>query len=1060
MLNKIIHFSVFNRYSVLALTLIVAIAGVFAFQKLPIDAVPDITNNQVQVNTPVDGLAPEEIERTITQPVEASLRGIADVEQIRSITRFGLSQVTIVFKDKVDIYRARQLVSERLQGITASLPANITPEIGPISSGLGEIYQYVIDYEKADLTKEGRLKQLMELKSIQEWTIKPRLLSVAGVAEINTSGGFEKQFHIIPDTAKMASYNIHFDDITGALEKVNRNVGGGSVEQTAEQFLIQGIGLLKDEAAILNVPVKKLESLKVIRIKDFARVSLGKEIRTGSATYNGKEAVLGTVMMLIGENSRTVSLRVDDKIEEIKKALPKGVKLTTVYDRSVLVNATLGTVEHNLMFGAVLVIVVLFVLLGNVRAAIITAVTIPLTLLATFLIMKPLGLSGNLMSLGALDFGIIVDGTVIVLDNCVRYIHELKKKYGRKLTREETMKAIYDATVEIRLAAGFGELVVVAVFIPVFGLTGIEGKMFLPMALTFAIAVFCALIFSFTMAPALASIILSGDAEEKEPKFMELLKKIYQPVLDFSIYNPKKIMAIGALSVALGVGLFMTRGSEFLPQLSEGSFAFHMIRPVNIGLDQSIKFQEKAEEIIKEFPEVDHVFARIGTSEVATDPMGVNVSDTYIMLKDIKTWPLVDNKKQTYETLVKRIIARLQDELPGQNYLASQPIQMRFNELLEGTRADVAVKIFGPDMKQLMAFAKETKEIVEQVRGAGDVEEDLAGTSPVLRVHPRNDVLASIGASTGDVLDSIEIALGGKEVGVIYEDNKKFPIIVRLAEDERSDLDVIKKIPVGISESLTVPLNQVARTEFAETYGSITREDSNRRSAVLVNLRGRDTESFVHEARALVDEKIKLPEGYFFKWGGNFENLQVAKSRLLVLTPLALGLVLMMIYAAFGNVKETFLVFSCVPMALVGGVIGLIANSLPFSISAGVGFIALSGIAVLNGVVLVNFFNQLKKEGLVGIEILRTGAMVRLRPVLMTAMVAVFGFLPMMLSSGVGAEVQRPLASVVIGGIISSTLLTLVVVPSLYGAFILKLKPSHREHSSSSAVGETAGYEV
>lgn len=1044
MLNKIIHFSVYNRFTVLILTLMIALAGFFAFQKLPIDAVPDITNNQVQVNSVVEGLAPEEIERTITQPVESSLRGIADVEQIRSITRFGLSQVTIVFKDKVDIYRARQLVSERLQGIQGSLPSNVTPEIGPITSGLGEIYQYVVDFKNPSTNKEERLKQLMDLKSIQEWTIKPRLLSVAGVAEINTSGGYEKQFHINPDIAKMASYNIHFDDITEALEKVNRNVGGGSVEQTAEQFLIQGIGLLKNEEDILNVPVKKLESLKVIRIKDFAKVTLGKEIRTGSATLNGRESVLGTVMMLIGENSRTVSLRVDEKIKEIRKALPPGVELTTVYDRSVLVNATLGTVEHNLMFGAILVIVVLFVLLGNVRAAIITAVTIPITLLATFLIMKPLGLSGNLMSLGALDFGIIVDGTVIVLDNCVRYIHELKVKYGRKLTRSEIMKAVYDATVEIRLAAGFGELVVVAVFIPVFGLTGIEGKMFLPMAMTFAIAVFCALVFSFTMAPALASVILSGDAEEKEPRFMEWIKRLYTPVLDFSIKSPKIIMGVALLSVLTGGVLFMGRGSEFLPQLSEGSFAFHMIRPVNISLEQSIAFQEKAEAIIREFPEVENVFSRIGTSEVATDPMGVNVSDTYIMLKDIKSWPLVDKKKQNHEILVKRIIARLEDELPGQNYLASQPIQMRFNELLEGTRADVAVKVFGPDMKLLMNYAKETKEIIEKVKGAGDVEEDLAGTSPVLKVLPKSSVLTTIGASSGDVLDSIEIALGGKEVGVIYEEVKKYPIVVRLSEKERSDLDVIKNIPVGISESLSVPLNKVADTEFAETYGSITREDSNRRSAVLVNLRGRDTESFVHEARALVDQKIKLPEGYYFKWGGNFENLNVAKSRLLVLTPLALGLVLMMIYAAFKNVKETLLVFSCVPLALVGGVIGLIANGLPFSISAGVGFIALSGIAVLNGVVLVNFFNQLKREGVEGVEILKQGTMVRLRPVLMTAMVAVFGFLPMMISTGVGAEVQRPLASVVIGGIISSTLLTLVVVPSFYGAFILKLKHSLR----------------
>lgn len=1039
MLNKIIHFSVFNRYVVLLLTLVVAITGFYAFQKLPIDAVPDITNNQVQVNTTVEGLAPEEIERTITQPIETSLRGIADVEHIRSITRFGLSQVTIVFKDKVDIYRARQVVSERLQGVQSNLPKGATAEIGPISSGLGEIFQYVIDFEKVAKDPAERLKQLMELKTIQEWTIKPRLLTVEGIAEINTSGGYEKQFHIMPDIAKMTSYNIHFNDITAALERVNRNVGGGNVQQTAEQFLIQGIGLLKDENAILNVPVKKLESLRVIRIKDFAKVDLGRQMRTGSATLNGKEAVLGTAMMLIGENSRTVAIRVADKIKEVEKNLPPGVKLTVVYDRSVLVNATLGTVEHNLLMGATLVIVILFLLLGNVRAAIITAFTIPLTLLATFTIMKPLGLSGNLMSLGALDFGIIVDGTVIVLDNCVRYIAELKHKLGRNLTKEEVRQAVYDATVEIRLAAGFGELIVVAVFIPVFGLTGVEGKMFLPMAMTFAIAVFCALIFSFTTAPALASIILKGDSEEKEPKFMEWFKKMYEPLLNFSILNPMKVIVIAVASVALGIGLFFTRGSEFLPQLSEGSFAFHMIRPVNISLDQSILFQEKAEAVIKTFPEVENVFSRIGTSEVATDPMGVNVSDTYIMLHKIEGWPKFEGKKQTYEILVQRIIAKLQAEVPGQNYLASQPIQMRFNELLEGTRADVAVKIFGPDLKLLMNYAKETKEIIETVRGAGDVEEDLAGTSPVLKVTPKDEILNSLGASSGDVLDTVEIALGGYEVGILYENEKKYPIIVKLSEDERSDLEVIKKLPIGISESLTVPMEKVASSEFAETFGSISREESNRRSAVLVNLRGRDTESFVKEAKALVDAKIKLPQGYFFKWGGNFENLQVAKSRLLLLTPIALTLVLLMIYAAFGNVKETALVFSCVPMALVGGVVGLILNNLPFSISAGVGFIALSGIAVLNGVVLVNFFNQLKGEGVQGIEILKQGAMVRLRPVLMTALVAVFGFLPMMLSSGIGSEVQKPLASVVIGGIISSTLLTLVVIPSLYGKFILKL---------------------
>lgn len=1040
MLNKIIHFSVYKRFTVLFLTLLIVIAGVYAFQHLPIDAVPDVTNNQVQVNTTISGLAPEEIERTITQPVEFALRGIANVESIRSITRFGLSQVTIVFNDDVDIYRARQVVSERLQNVQSSLPKGASAELGPISSGLGEIFQYVIDYKNPSKNKDERLKQLMELKTIQDWQIKPRLLTVVGVAEVNTTGGYEKQFHIMPDITKMTNLNVHFNDVTEALEKVNRNVGGGNIQQTAEQFLVQGVGLLKDENAILNVPVKKLESLRVVRIRDFAKVSLGREFRTGSATYNGKEVVLGTAMMLIGENSRTVALRVAEKIKEIEKDLPKELTLKVVYDRSVLVNSTLRTVEHNLILGASLVIIVLFVLLGNVRAAIITAITIPLTLLATFLIMKPLGLSGNLMSLGALDFGIIVDGTVIVLDNCVRYIHDLKIKYGRNLTKDEVKKAIYESTVEIRLAAGFGELIVVVVFLPVLGLTGVEGKMFLPMAMTFAIAVFCALIFSFTTAPAIASLILKGDSEEKEPKFMELLKKAYEPALNFSIFNPNKIIILGLFSIGAGVGLFMTRGSEFLPQLSEGSFAFHMIRPVNISLDQSLAFQEKAENLIKTFPEVELVFSRIGTSEVATDPMGVNVSDTYIMLKDREAWPLIDGKKQTYQSLASRLVERLEEELPGQNYLASQPIQMRFNELLEGTRADVAVKIFGPDLDKLMEYAKETKEIIESVPGAGDVEEDLAGTSPVLKVFPKEEILNSMGASTADVLDTVEIALGGYEVGHLYDNSKKYPIIVRLSEEQRSDLEVIRKLPIGLTESLTVPMEKVATSDFAETFGSISRENGNRRSAVLVNLRGRDTESFVNEAQIKVNEKIKLPEGYYFNWGGNFENLQNAKSRLFLLTPIALVLVLMMIYTAFGNVKQTVLIFSCVPLALVGGVIGLIFNGLPFSISAGVGFIALSGIAVLNGVVLVNFFNQLRNEGVKGAEILKRGAMIRLRPVLMTALVAVFGFLPMMLSTGIGAEVQKPLASVVIGGIISSTLLTLLIIPSLYGKFILKIK--------------------
>lgn len=1039
MINKIIHFSVYNRAAVLFLTVLLVMAGVYAFQHLPIDAVPDITNNQVQVNTTVEGLAPEEIERTITFPVESSMKGIAGVEQVRSITRFGLSQVTVVFKDHVDIYRARQLVSERLQGVLRDLPKDAEAGLGPISSGLGEIYQYVIEYKEPATDPAKRFKELTELKALQDWFIKPRLLTVEGVAEINTSGGLEKQFHIQPDITKMNSYGIHFGDISDALEKVNRNVGGGYVEQTAEQFLIQGIGLFKDIDDIKLTPVKVLESYKAVTIGDIANVKLGKELRTGSATYDGNETTLGTVMMLIGENSRTVSLRVHEKIEEIKKDLPANVELITVYNRSDLVNATLGTVEHNLIMGAALVIIVLLFLLGNVRAAIITALTIPFSLLATFLIMKPLGLSGNLMSLGALDFGIIVDGTVIVLDHCVRYISDMKQKLGRSLTKAEVQKAIYEAAVEIRVAAGFGELIIVMVFLPVFALTGVEGKMFTPMGATFVIAVLAALVLSFTTAPALASFMLTGDTADKEPPFMRWIQLLYEPILDWALARKKITIQIAIASTVIGLGLFATRGSEFLPQLNEGSFAFHMIRPVNISLDQSVEFQKKADQIVKQFPEVSHVFSRIGTSEVATDPMGVNVSDAYIMLKPRADWPKHKEGRHTYASLVQSIIAKLEKEIPGQVYLASQPIQMRFNELLEGTRADVTVKIFGSDLAKLMELAKATQTVVAQVDGAGDVEVDLAGTSPVLKIEPKNVELTRYGASIADLLETVSIALGGQEAGLLYENEKKFPIVIRLAEEDRKDLDTIRTLPVGVTTTTTVPLQDIAKAEFSETYQSINRENSNRRTAVLINLRGRDTEGFVNEAREMVEKNVKLPAGYYFEWGGNFKNLIVARTRLLVLTPLVLLIVFMMVYAAFRNVWETGLIFMCVPLALVGGVISLILNGLPFSISAGVGFIALSGIAVLNGVVLVNFYNELKRDGKSGIDLVRTGALLRLRPVVMTALVAIFGFMPMMLSSGVGAEVQRPLASVVIGGIISSTLLTLIVLPVVFNLLEKKI---------------------
>lgn len=1035
MINKIIHFSVYNRGIVLLATVAMAIAGAIAFQTLPIDAVPDITNNQVQVNTVIAGLAPEEIERTITFPVESSMRGIAGVIQVRSITRFGLSQVTVVFKDGVDIYRARQMVSERLQGVLPDMPKGAEAKLGPVSTGLGEIFQYTLDVKNPSQDPNERLKQLMEIKALQDWFIKPRLMTVEGVAEINTTGGYERQYHVQPDIRKMVSYGIHFEEIAEALERANKNVGGGYISQTAEQFLVQGVGLFKGPEDIAKVPVKQLDSFRIIKVGDIAKVALGKQLRTGAATINGQETVLGTVMMLLGENSRTVSSRVKERVDEVAKSLPEGYVLTTVYNRSDLVNATLGTVEHNLALGATLVIVILFLLIGNARAAVITAVTIPLSLLATFLVMKPLGISGNLMSLGALDFGIIVDGTVILIDNCVRYIQDLTKKHGRALTRAEVQKAVYEATVEVRVAAGFGELIVVVVFLPIFGLVGIEGKMFTPMAATFAIAVASALVLSFTTAPALASIFLSGNAKDSEPKLMAWVRRAYTPILELTFKHKVATISLSIVAVIVGGALFLTRGAEFLPQLSEGSFAFHMIRPVNISLDQSIAFQLKADKIVKEFGEVDNVFSRIGTSEVATDPMGVNISDTYIMLKDRDDWPKHENAKHTYESLVTALVSKLERELPGQNYLASQPIQMRFNELLEGTRADVSVKVFGPDLQQNMDIAKQIQAVVSKVPGAGDVEVDLAGTSPVLKIEPKGPELTKYGAGTMDVLDTIAIALGGQEAGFIYEGDRKFPIFVRLSEEERSDLEIIKKLPVGISANVIVPLADLATPTFSETFGSINREDSNRRSAVLINLRGRDTESFVNEARAEVEKAIKIPQGYFVHWGGNFKNLQEARNRLLILTPISLIIVLLMIYAAFGSVGQTALIFLCVPFALVGGIISLVLGGMPFSISAGVGFIALSGIAVLNGVVLVNYFNQLKLEGKTGKDLVVTGTLIRLRPVLMTALVAIFGFLPMMLSTGIGSEVQRPLATVVIGGLISSTILTLIVLPTLYSIF-------------------------
>jgi len=1037
-MNKIIEFSVHNRLFVFLVTLVAIGVGYSSFLTLPIDAVPDITNTQVQINTTVEGLVPEEVERMITFPVEYSMNGIPGVENIRSVSKYGISQVTVIFEDDYDIYKARQLISERLQNV--NLPQDVNPQMGPISTGLGEVFHYSIEASKIEADPQKRLEQLMKLRSIQDWFIKPRLLTVKGVTEVNTIGGFERQFYIQPNIEKMARYGIHFDDLEVALKKSNKNVGGGYVQQSGEQILIRGVGLLKSKEDIRNVIVRRLPTFKIVRIKDIAKVDYDKQIRNGAATVNGKESIIGTTFMLIGENSRSVALDVNKKLEEIRKNLPKGVELKTLYDRSRMVNSTLKTVEHNLVLGAFLVIVVLLLLVGNLRAALITAFTIPLALLLTFILMKLNGVSGNLMSLGALDFGIIIDGAVIVIENCVRRIREERLSLGRVLERFEVKKVVINATTEIRQAAGFGELIVIITFIPLFALTGVEGKMFGPMAMTFIMALCSALVLSFTLIPALAATFLSGDPKHKTPYLLILVESIFNPILRKALNFKKTVFALGLSAIILGGVLFSFMGSEFMPQLDEGDFSLQFIRPANISVENAVKLQTLSEKIINEFPHIETVFSKMGASEIATDPMGVNVSDTYVIVKSKDNWPNVEGISNKSD-LIKKIKKKLELHIPAQAVLVSQPVELRFNELLEGVRADVSAKVYGEDMDKLMSISEELEEIVREIPGSGEAESESKGLAPMLQYTPKKDELAKLGVTERPVLDAIQVALGGRQMGAVFEGVKQYPIIARLSSEERKNIDLLRALPVGISEGFTVPIEQVAEIGFTETYSEISRENSLRRIALLVNPDTRDIEGFVKKAKIEVDKKLNLPDGYFIEWGGSFKNLIEAKRKLSYLVPMALLIILCMLFAAFRNFYQVALVFACAPMALIGGVLALTIKGMPFSISAGVGFIALSGISILNGVVLISYFNSLYSQKKSVNDLAKEGASARLRPVLMTALTDIFGFLPMMFSTGLGAEVQKPLATVVVGGMISSTLLTLIVLPTLYALFIEKMKP-------------------
>ncbi len=1043
MLEKVLQFSIRHRWFILMASLAVAALGAFNYKNLSIDAVPDITNVQVMINTEAPGYSPLETEQRITYLVETALVGLPAMDYTRSVSRYGLSQVTVVFKDGTDKFFARQLVAERLQEVKGKLPPEISPAMGPIATGLGEIFMFTVKPKPGAKNPDGTPVTPMDLRTIQDWVIKPQLRNVPGVVEVNTIGGYQKEFHVTPDPKLMVTYDLGIAEIMEALEKNNSNVGAGFIEHNGEQYLIRAPGQLKDLEAIRRIVVATRGNLP-ITLDQIAQVELGEELRTGAATADGEEVVLATVLMLAGENSRVVSERVAERLEEINRTLPDGIVAHAVYDRTTLVDATIETVKKNLFEGAVLVIVVLLLLLGNVRAAIITAMVIPLSMLFTITGMVSTKISGNLMSLGALDFGIIVDGSVIIVENCIRRLAEAQHRLGRLLTLEERMKTVFEGTKEVRKATMFGELIIMVVYLPILTLTGVEGKMFHPMAYTVLLALGGAMILSVTFVPAAIAIFMGGKIAEKENFLIRGAKALYLPLLKISVANRGVIAVAAAVIVALSLLLATRMGSEFIPNLDEGDLAVHSLRVPGTSLSQAIHLQNSVQKAFMKFPEVEETFSKIGTAEVATDPMPPSVADGFVMLKPRSKWPDPSESKQD---LIKRMSDSL-EQVPGTKYEFLQPIQMRFNELIAGVRSDVAVKVFGDDLDALLASGKAIGKILETIPGAQDVGVEQITGLPLMSVNLKHEALARYGLTVSEVQEVVEIAIGGKQTGQIFEGDRRFPLILRLPEKLRTNMDAWRDIPVRIkvgaplqtiavsaSEApMFVPLGELADFEVGPGPNQISRENGKRRVVITANVRGRDLGSFVQEAQEKVRE-VELTPGSWITWGGTFEQLISASERLKIVVPIALVLIFALLFMTFGNVRDSMLVFTGVPLALTGGIVALWLRDIPLSISAGVGFIALSGVAVLNGLVMISFINDLRKDGMALDEAVIQGALMRLRPVLMTALVASLGFAPMALATGTGAEVQRPLATVVIGGIISSTLLTLVVLPGLYRIF-------------------------
>jgi cobalt-zinc-cadmium resistance protein CzcA len=1044
MLNSLLEFSVRQRVFVLLATLVLVGIGVWSALRLPIDAVPDITNVQVQINTAVPALAPEEIEKLVTFPIENEMAGIPGLTELRSLSKFGLSQVNLIFDDGTDIYRSRQLVSERLQTVIDDLPPGLTPKLAPISTGLGEIYYYVVEYAAGATNKPAtREEQLMELKLLHDYVIKPRLRSTPGLAEVNTTGGYEKQIVIQPNPDKLKSVGMSFSEIAAAIGENVENAGGGLIQLGGESLTVRAAGRVKTVEEIERLPLKFGSRATPLRVKDVAEVGIGKAVRTGTATYKGEEAVLGSALMLAGENSRIVAKRVDEKLKEVQTKLPAGVEIITVYDRTVLVDRTIRTVETSLFEGAILVVVVLLVMLGNWRAAFIVALAIPLSLLFAMTGMVQSRVSGNLMSLGAIDFGLIVDGAVVMVENIIRHLAEKQHKLGRRLTALERAHEVLVSAKEVASPMFFGVCIITVVYFPILALTGIEGKMFKPMAITVIFALVGSMALALTFMPALCSYLLGGNIKEKDSFLVNWAKIAYTPILRFALGFRWVVTGAAVALFILAVVVFNRLGAEFVPQLDEGSFATHMIRTTSIGIDASVDMQKRGEKLLLEkFPEVSYTFSRLGTAEIASDPMGVNVADTYIMFNPPDKWRKVDSKIISKEALATLMTEELGKYLPGEGHLFSQPIEMRFNEILEGTRADVAVKVFGEDFAVIEKIASEAREILEKVPGAADVEFDALGKSPLLEIVPNREAMGRYNLHAAELNRVVTAALAGQEVGKLIEGNRRFDIVIRLSEDLREKIDDLKRLPVRVDDGGLLTLGQVADFKVVEQVAAIAREYSQRRAAIMVNLRGRDVESFVLEAQAKIAEQIKLPDGYTIEFGGQFKNLVEARKRLTIVVPVAMALIFVLIFMALQSLRQSLLVFLAVPLAVTGGVFALWARDMPFSISAGVGFIALSGIAVLNGLMIITFFNQLRERGADVRTAVWDGSLLRLRPKLMTALVASLGFVPMAVASGAGAEVQRPLATVVIGGILSSTFLTLVLLPTLYEWLERKKKPA------------------